>query len=103
MRKLRAPHATFATAPAVPPKLVTEYVVPNCHAHLSAFSLPAESYQAVPSSSVSVAASSWERTDAMASNGGLSLGEADPTEHDDMHCVCAFPMKENFTTTELYV
>src|SRR5581483_12027930 len=49
-------------------------VVPNVQAHLSAFSFPAESYQALRSGSVTDSSSSWLMIDAMASAPVFPLG-----------------------------
>src|SRR5437762_12552703 len=51
------------------------YVVPNVHAHLSAFSWPRRSYQAVRSGSVTASSSSWEMMLAMPSAPALPLGD----------------------------
>src|SRR3990172_4752020 len=50
------------------------YVLPNVHAHLSAFSRPLRSYQALSSGSVTVFASSWAMVLAMASAPALPFG-----------------------------
>src|SRR5438270_12945839 len=49
-------------------------VVPNVHAHLSAFSAPELSYQALRSGSVAASSSSWAKIEAMPSAPALPLG-----------------------------
>src|SRR5207253_3986593 len=55
----------------------TLVVVPNCHAHSSAFSSPFAAYQASRSGSVTVSVSSCTNTDAIASILGLLFGLVD--------------------------
>src|SRR5438876_11985319 len=54
--------------------LLAVYVAPNVHAHLSAFSAPCESYQALRSGSVTASSSSCAMILAMPSAPGLPLG-----------------------------
>src|SRR5947209_571465 len=49
-------------------------VVPNVHAHLSAFSAPELSYQALRSGSVAASSSSWAKIEAMPSAPALPFG-----------------------------
>src|SRR5438105_924701 len=51
-------------------------VVPNFQAHLSVFSMPRQSYQALRSGSVTASSSSWATTLTMASPAGLLFGDA---------------------------
>src|SRR5438132_11435219 len=57
------------------------YVVPNVHAHLSAFSWPRRSYQALRSGSVTASSSSWEMMLAMPSAPALPLGPVGCAAH----------------------
>src|SRR5690349_19934360 len=73
MRKfspLLPPSFIFASDP-----LLTLYVVPKVHAHLSAFSWPRRSYQAFRLGSVTDSSSSWLMMDAIPSAPGLLFGE----------------------------
>src|SRR4051794_25489991 len=54
--------------------LAVAYVVPNVHAHLSAFSWPRTSYHAFRSGSVVASSSSWAMMLAMPSAPALPLG-----------------------------
>src|SRR6266566_517355 len=58
----------FAEAP------LTVYVVPNVHAHLSAFSCPRVSYQAFRSGSVVASSNSWAIIDAIPSAPAFPFG-----------------------------
>src|SRR5437763_7274193 len=66
----------FAKAP-----FAVVYVVPKVHAHLSAFSSPRRSYQALRSGSVAASSSSCERMLAIPSAPVLPLGPVDCTSH----------------------
>src|SRR5437773_9125630 len=57
------------------------YVVPNVHAHLSAFSAPRRSYQAFKSGSVTASSSSCAMMLAIPSAPALPFGPADCASH----------------------
>src|SRR5436309_13001281 len=69
----------FAEAP------LTVYVVPNVHAHLSAFSCPLVSYQAFKSGSVTASSNSCEMIEAIPSAPAFPFGPIVCAAHDDGH------------------
>src|SRR5258708_14258494 len=69
----------FAEAP------LTVYVVPNVHAHLSAFSCPLVSYQAFKSGSVTASSNSCEMIEAIPSAPAFPFGPVVCASHDDGH------------------
>src|SRR3989442_14923764 len=69
MRKSLPPSCILACAP-----LLVLYVAPNVQAHLSAFSCPLWSYQALRSGSVTASSNSWAIMLAMPSAPALPLG-----------------------------
>src|SRR5690349_13409076 len=97
MRKSRLPSLMFATPP-----LDVVYVEPKVHAHLSAFSLPRLSYQALRSGSVTASSSSWEMMDAAPSAPTLPLGAFVPFVQADGHRA-GFPMKAYLMSRPLMV
>src|SRR5258706_7214817 len=61
------------------------YSVPNVQAHLSAFSSPRLSYQALRSGSVTASSSSWETMEAIPSAPVLPLGPVVCISQEDGH------------------
>src|SRR5204863_1099005 len=89
MRNFVPPSVMLYTEP-----LPAGVVVPNVHAHLSAFSAPRLSYQAFRSGSVVASSNSWAITLIMASPAGLLFGELEVcTAHED-RLALASPTKE---------
>ncbi|CAB4707148.1 unannotated protein [freshwater metagenome] len=77
--------------------VVLSVAVPKSHAHLSAFSYPAPSYQALPSGSEAVSTNSCAITDAIASAIMLELGEAAICPAHEATNVPGSPTNEDFT------
>lgn len=77
-------------------------VVPNFQAHLSAFSLPRRSNQALRSGSVTLSDSSWAMRFAMPSAPTLPFGEVVWAEQADGHC-SGFPTNPYLMSRPLIV
>src|SRR4051794_38749926 len=77
-------------------------VEPNVQAHLSAFSSPLVSYQALRSGSVTASSSSWETIEAMPSAPALPFGPVDCAAHDDRQRA-ALPTNEYLMSLPLIV
>src|SRR2546423_7049254 len=78
------------------------YVVPNVHAHLSAFSCPRVSYQAFKSGSVTASSNSCEMIEAMPSAPALPFGPVVCAAHADGQR-SGLPMNEYLMSKPLMV
>src|SRR6476469_6505817 len=89
IRYWRVPSVMLASDP-----FGTAKVLPNVQAHLSAFSMPRVSYQALRSGSVTDSSSSWAITLTMASAGTLSFGDVAVWAAQAFNSLLGSPTKE---------